>query len=256
MNLRTIILILLISVALMSLDRFKIFDPAKRLSLNLYQPAQIGFDRLIKKLGTGVSTVVEISKLRDRNRELEYNSALLTAENTRLKNLEAENVKLKEQIGLNFKNDKLILASPAGFSTIGSVKYMMINKGSDDGVKKDKLVILRDILIGKIIDTTPASSNVLMVTDPEFKAPVITTSKARGLLVGQYLQDMKLTKVLPEEKLGLGDIVTTSGEAGFPSGLVIGKIEQVIKGEKEIFQEALVKPLLNLEKLELVFVVS
>lgn len=256
MSFRTIILILLISAALISLDRFKIFDPAKRLSLNLYQPAQIGFDRLVKKLSTEVSTVVEISKLRDKNRELEYNISLLTAENTRLKNLEVENLKLKEQIGVKIKNNKLILANPAGFSTIGSVKYMMINKGSDDGVKKDQLVILRDILIGKIIDVTVASSNVLMVTDPEFKVPTITTSKAKGLLVGQYLQDMRLTKVLLEEKLEVGDIVTTSGEAGFPSGLVIGKIERVIKGEKEIFQEALVKPLLNLEKLELVFIIS
>lgn len=256
MRLKSIALIIFVSLALIVLDRFGTLVGAKKVFGIVFEPLQIGFSRSARKVSDELSTIWEVGKLRDRNRELEYNNAILAAENTVLKKVQEENKTLKDQLDIKIKDRKLVMVENIGFSTIGSSKYLMIDKGSDDGIKKDQLVILKDILIGKINAVTPTSANVMLLTDPDFKIPSITSNKTKGLLVGSYQKEMRLTKILPEDKVEVGEMVISSGEAGYPLGLVAGKIDQVNKNDKDLFQEAIVKPLINLEKTQALFVLQ
>ena len=256
MSFKRILITIAVGVLLIIADYFQLLNPIKTTVSKVTLPIQIGFNQFTKKIGQELAIVLEMGRLRDRNRDLEYTTAILTAENAVLKNLETENKVLKEQLKVNIRSKKLIPAHSIGFSSIGTIKYLMIDRGSSDGVQKDSLVVLKDILIGKVIAVSSNSSNILLVTDPEFKIPAVTSAKSKGLVLGQYQQDLKMTKVLPEEKLSIGDMVFTSGEAGFPESLVIGSIDKVIKSDREIFQEAVLKTLLNLEKLDIVFVLD
>ena len=57
------------------------------------------------------------------------------------------------------------------------------------------------------------------------------------------------------DKLNVGDLILTTGEGGYPSGLAIGKIKEVKKIEKELFQTAVVQLLIDPTSLTTVFLV-
>ena len=60
-----------------------------------------------------------------------------------------------------------------------------------------------------------------------------------------------------EETVNIGDVVLTSGMGGdHPKGLVIGQVVQVRRRDIDPFQEALVRPAVNFDKLENVLVIT
>lgn len=256
MNIKSVLILLIVSLVLISADHFRMLEVPKSIFGTLFVPVQIGLDRTVKKITYELNTITEIGRIRDRNRDLEYNSALLSAENIKLKALESENKILREQLQSKIKTKLLTPVNTIGFSQIGGAKYLMIDQGSNNGVRRDQLVVLNEILIGKIEAVGPVSANIILTTHPEFKIPANTQRGTKGLAVGRYQQEVRLTKILPEEKVEVGDQVQTSGEAGFPKGLIIGKVEEVFKSDKDIFQEAKVSLLINPEKFSIVFLLE
>ena len=150
---------------------------------------------------------------------------------------------------------------------VGLSEQMRIDKGEKDNVLPGMMVVSENILVGKIISVGQDYSLVQLPVTPGVKIPVMIKSsdssgiKARGLLVGQYGNNLILDRVLQEEEINKGDIVTTSGE-GLPAGrqgwlpdLVIGQISEVLPKSAEIFQKAQVKPLVDYNELRIVFIV-
>ena len=87
-------------------------------------------------------------------------------------------------------------------------------------------------LIGKVVQTTPSNSRILLLTDPNMSVSVKTISDGSfsllsGLgddkfLVSSFVKNNKMPKI--------GDIVVTSGTAQiFPVDLLVGKIAKIEK---------------------------
>lgn len=184
-------------------------------------------------------------------RFLEQRVAELTVDSEKLAALEKENTALRDQIGVTSPNTyTLILAQTIGFD-----RYLFINRGVADGVKKGMAVLSKDIFVGTVINTSWRSSSVLLPTDPDSKIPVQTVKTgAKGILLGQFGSSIMMDKVVQSEELTLGDTVVTSGEGNLPRGFVVGTVEKVYKQETELFQKAEVKALLNFGHIEYVFV--
>lgn len=220
-------------------------------------PVQYSFYSLSQDLKSKLDIVFSINVLHETNRRLQEQNAILLAENTKLKGLAEENKSLKEQLNVKIERvEDLIPTTVIGFGPVGQGRYLLIDKGEEAGVKRDAIVILRDILIGKVVDVSPKSARIELLTDPDSKVPVVTESKAKGLLIGHFQSEMYLTEVLPEEQLKEKDVVLTSGESNYPKNLAVGLVEKVKKNDKDIFQEAVVSPLVNYSKLNLIFVVK
>ncbi len=220
-------------------------------------PVQYGFYSFSQGVTSKLGVVFDAVNLHEENSKLKKENVDLVSEVTRLKLLTEENKVLKEQLGIgNLENasKEMILASVIGFGPIGQERYLLVDKGENEGVRRDSFVILRDILIGKVISTSPRSASIELLIDPNSKVPVTTVQKARGILTGRFQAEMSLSKVLPEEPLTEGDSVITSGEGGYPRGLVVGTVEKVKKDDKAIFQEAVVRPLVNYSRLSHVFI--
>lgn len=184
-------------------------------------------------------------------RFLEQRVAELTVDSERLFALEKENTALRDQIGVTSPNTYTLI--PA--YTIGFDRYLFINRGEIDGVKKGMAVLSKNILIGVVLSTSSRSSRILLPTDPESKIPVKTVKTgAKGIILGQFGSSIVMDKVVQSEELTLGDTVVTSGEGNLPYGFVVGTIEKVYKQETELFQKAEVKPLIDFGRTEYVFV--
>ena len=252
---RNLVILVIVGVLLLGLERTGLFGGLEGRLQTTFNRLQLAFYASSRQVTTSWATVLQIGNLRSRNASLEERLALLEAENGRLKKLEEENQTLKEQLGVNpeAKHD-LKAAAVLGYTLATSRGFINIDQGEKDGVKKGDVVVLKDIFIGKVESLKDKSSLVKLLTDPESKVLAETEAKVKGVLIGDFGSRMRLTKVLLDEKLVAGNLVFTSGEEGLPKGMVIGKISKVKRLEAELFQEAEVEPLIDINKLEMVFV--
>lgn len=138
---------------------------------------------------------------------------------------------------------------------IGFNHGLTIDKGKNNQLTIGQIVLIGSLLVGQIREVSQNQSLVYLPTDSSSKIPVyLSQTKAQGILVGQYGTKAMLINVLQEDRLVAGDLILTTGEAGFPRGLLIGKISKINKKASDIYQQAEVELLLSYPELETVFV--
>jgi rod shape-determining protein MreC len=252
---RNLVLLSLIGLVLLGLGRIGLFRPLDSFMNSSTSGIQLAFYAAGRNFADSFQTVTQIGSLRGINASLEEEVAILEAENGTLKKLEEENKLLRDQLGVEGqKPGEVKAASVLGYSLATSRGFINIDKGNSDGIQTGDLVVLKDIVLGKVETTSERTSTVKLLTDPESKVLCETSSQIKGVLVGDFGSQMRLTKVLLDDTLREGDLLFTSGEEGMPKGMVVGRISKVKRLEAELFQEAEVEPLVDINKLNMVFI--
>lgn len=180
------------------------------------------------------------------------------AENRRLRNevgrLKIENIFLKDQLNTADRAkalqvfqtktaSKMVAAMVIGTGAAMGSKMVLVDAGAPAGVQRGMAVVTPDGIVGKVIATYPTGSEVMLVTDPEFAAGVVSQKNGvHGTLKGQGTPDCKLDYVPPEEKVDVGEMLYTSGDdrifpRGFPAGVV-----KVVRNAQSANREILVEP--------------
>jgi rod shape-determining protein MreC len=131
-----------------------------------------------------------------------------------------------------------IIATGAGSSS----KVVFVDRGTVSGVQRGMAVVTPDGIVGKVIAAYPTASQVLLITDPDFAAGVVTQKGGvHGTLKGQGTPQCKVDYVAFEEKVEPGEWVYTSGDDRiFPRGFPVGIVKVVRPGQP--FKEILVEP--------------
>jgi len=253
---RIIFIILIVGLILAAVEALGAFDPIKSAAQTITVPLQLSLYKVKLNTENAVKTLGEIGSLRDKNINLEEENAKLAAENAKLGLLKEENEALRKQLGATSpRAGELILAKVIGESPLISKKLLLIDKGEVNGIEEGMVVVVENIYVGKIYATSPRTSSIQLVSDPDNKIPVVTDRKVKGIAVGQFSAEVALTNIVQGDTLNKGDLVLTTGEGGFPSGLVVGRIKEVKKVEKELFQRASLELLINPASLSTVFIV-
>ena len=121
---------------------------------------------------------------------------------------------------------------------LGTNSMVFVDRGSVSGVMRGMGVLTPDGILGKVTAAYLTSSQVLLVTDPEFAAGVVSgKNHARGTLKGYDGHLCKVDYVAFEDKVEPGDWFYTSGDDRmFPSGFPVGVVKSVQPGQpfKEI----------------------
>lgn len=189
----------------------------------------------------------------------------------RVNELEAENETLREvqgdyQILLDLVNRarqtpgiSRITASVIGYDPSPSVRSIIIDKGTNDGVVVGMPVESARGLVGRVFRTTADASQVALITDNASAIPVrLGSSRATGILQGGGLGGETVIDWIDQGfQIERGEIVLTSGLGGnFPADMIVGRVSEVQKNEAELFQQAVIQPAVSFSSLELVFVVT
>lgn len=129
-----------------------------------------------------------------------------------------------------------------------------LDRGERDGIRKDMGVITPDGVVGKIIETYPNTSQVLLLTDNHSGVGAKFADSGIQHPVGGVGEPMLAMKYVPnDDEVNVGERVVTSGmDRIFPRDLPVGTITEVKPGNQ--FKQVRVKPAANLEKLEEVLV--
>ncbi|MGE5141643.1 MAG: rod shape-determining protein MreC, partial [Rudaea sp.] len=138
------------------------------------------------------------------------------------------------------------------------VRYLIVDQGSEDGIEVGMPVVLPQGLVGRIMEVGNKWSRVLLITDPTSSVnAVIQSSRATGVIQG-FENGMLIMKYLPQaESVQVNDLVLTSGIGGsFPKRLVIGQVIEVRRRDTDLFQEAVVKPSVDFNRIEFLLVVK
>lgn len=121
-------------------------------------------------------------------------------------------------------------------------KAVFVDRGSPSGVQRGMGVVTPDGIVGKVIWAYPTASEVLLVTDADFAAGVISQKNhVRGTLKGQGYATCKVDYVPNEEKVEVGEVFYTSGDDRiFPKGFPAAVVRVVRPGPQ--FKEIIVEP--------------
>lgn len=213
----------------------------------------------------------DLAEIVDGPRNLEEARTEIDALQERVNQLEEENESLREvqgdyQILLDLVNRarqtpeiSRITASVIGYDPSPSVRSIILDKGSDDGVVVGMPVESSRGLVGRVFRTTANASQVALITDNASAIPVrLGTSRATGVLSGGGLGGETTIDWIDQGfQIERGEIVLTSGLGGnFPPDMVVGRVSEVLRNEAELFQQAVVQPAVNFGSLELVFVIT
>ena len=132
----------------------------------------------LKKENEKLKQVIENYKSLDLN--LEY----LTNENKNLRKvLDAENI--------NTNKRNIVLAKVLVDRNSPFLKTIIINKGTQSGIKKGMPVTQNNNLVGRIVDTNYLSSRVLLLTDLNSRIPVsLDVDSSQAILTGHHKLDL------------------------------------------------------------------
>ncbi|MDN5710241.1 MAG: rod shape-determining protein MreC, partial [Planococcus sp. (in: firmicutes)] len=163
----------------------------------------------------------------------------------------SENEELKELVG---KEEDLREYNPIQAVVIARnpdqwEEKIILNRGTNHGVKENMAVMTAGGLIGKVTIVTPTTSTVELVTtqNPNYRvsAMVLGEDDVFGLIEGYDAErrELLLKRIDFSVDLKEGDQVVSSGLGGiFPKGIVIGEITEVTIDEFGLTKLAYVKP--------------
>lgn len=147
--------------------------------------------------------------------------------------LEAENAQLRELVHLVFEpQTRAVSARVVADSGGAFARSLIVSAGRRHGVGKGHAVLTGSGLVGRVAAAAPRSSQVLLVSDLNFRAPVaIGPMRIRGILAGDNSDQPKITHVDPDAMIEIGDRVVTSGDGeAFPSDLPVGTVATIDDG--------------------------
>jgi rod shape-determining protein MreC len=199
-----------------------------------------------------------ISRLGQENKELKAEVLDLRNQLSALKEVGHENELLRAQLNFNARlNLQLLPARVVSTEPDNSRRFITIDRGSSSGVQVGQAVISSGVLVGTIYQVNDYSSKVFLVSDPEFRIRAIgQDGRAQGIVRGQIGQGYTFEDVAQGEKVSQGEQIISAGSGLVPQGILIGQVESVTKADNAVFQSASLKPLISLNTLELVFVVT
>ncbi|MDG1463411.1 MAG: rod shape-determining protein MreC [Gammaproteobacteria bacterium] len=174
--------------------------------------------------------------------------------------LKAENVRLRALLKSTEKiSTRVIIAEIVTVDTSPYRQAILINKGSDDGVKVGEALIDADGVIGQIIRDRVFSSDALLITDADHAIPVeLVRNRLRSIAVGTGEVDRLSMPFLPRNAdIVKGDVLVTSGLGGtFPAGYPVGVITEVRSSPGQPFLEIDAAPLAMLNRIREVLVLQ
>jgi rod shape-determining protein MreC len=202
--------------------------------------------RLLEGVRGGTTGLVRnyilIHQADDDNRRLQTEVGRLKLENIFLKNElnTADRVKAL-QVFQDRTPSKSVAANIIGTGAGSLSKVVFVDRGSAAGVQRGMAVVTPEGIVGKVIESYPTASEVLLVTDVDFAAGVTSQkNQVRGTLKGQGTPLCKVDYVAGDDKVEPGELFYTSGDDRvFPRGFPVGVVKSVHEAQpfKEIYLE-------------------
>lgn len=199
----------------------------------------------------------ENQTLRSENQELRHVVFQLTekaAENERLQAMLEFRTKT---VSFQLKAATVIGRDP------GTLNYsVLINQGSNDGVRVNMPVMTPQGLVGHVMEVFSRTAKVRLLVDTGSSAAAMVQrpqSRAVGIVDGNPSQVsvLRMKNLMRDGDVIKGDKIMTSGLGGiYPKGILIGEVADVVDDEGGLLKNAMIRPAVDFSRLEEVFIIT
>jgi rod shape-determining protein MreC len=189
------------------------------------------------------------------NAVLRAGSEKLVKENARLHELAAAYAAesaVRPVVELN----RGVEARVIGFPPENESRAVTIDRGSRSGVKRDDGVVAAGGVVGRVAAVGPFSSTVVLATDYTSRIPAIVREGRWWGIARGNLQSVVVAYIPQDAPLRVGDVVVTGEGRSFHSGVPIGTVIAIERGDATLYQTAVLKTSVDLGALDRVVVVS
>lgn len=259
LNNKKLIAILLGGIALVSLIAYSLTNKTNNVVKSAVNETVSWTGRALSE---PVSVVVRfVNSVDDLINTFEENEALKSKINqtyemqVRIADLETENEKLRNELKLSETLSKFsrVNATVISRSPDQWMETLMINVGSNQGIKPNMAVMSGNGLVGRVVEVNPTSSKVLLLTSTQSTDGMVSariqTDKEGGSAIGvlsgydPIKKEYIMTQASPDAKIKPGEMVITSGLGGvIPSTLLIGEVIESKLDSYGLFQTVRIKP--------------
>lgn len=201
----------------------------------------------------------DIASLRQRNAELEAELALLRTQVIQLEQqlAEAQSLYALLDFAREQPQNQYIACAVIGRDPSPFLHYIIIDHGSDDGIRHGMPVVTESGLVGRVDAVIAQAARVQLITDPAMSVNVrLEKAGVEAVLSGSLTGDVTLEMIPQDVVVEPGDLLLTSGLGGnYPSDVVVGQVVGLRKRENALFQSASVQPAVDFLGLKAVLVI-
>jgi rod shape-determining protein MreC len=236
------------------------------LLIELLAPVQAVAERAVGGIEDTVYGIASLRALQAENEQLRQQLAEMSQLEIALYELRRENVELKHILGLVQEHSGeldsarvVTTARVIGRNPDNWFRYVTINKGTNDDVSADMVVIVPPrILVGRIIKVTPSTATVMLLSDPESGVGGLAQiTRDTGVVLGGGGDLLEMKFFSREARPYEGQAVMTSGLGQLcPPNLLIGTIRETGSSRQGVLRTATVNPFADLDHLDYLVIVE
>lgn len=202
---------------------------------------------------------VDLRSLREENKRLQLEVGTLRRRLERLEEQALETQRLQRLLAMRQASQAdFLTARVVGKDATNWFQTILLDRGSLEGVRRNQPVLAPDGLVGRVVEVTATSARVQLLTDPVSAAGgLIQRTRVTGIVSGSLGAGARMRYLPLMADVTVGDEVITSGMGGvFPKGILIGRVTAVDRKSGALFQEAMLQPAVDLNRLEEVLILT
>lgn len=246
-NVSSLFITVLASLVMLTANTQKQQKIARSLTLTIFYPFQFA-----------VYQATRIKNIFAENEKLKEEITNLSTRYALLEETAAENKRLRKLLGFEKKISYTLLPARAVVREPSYIyRSLVISIGAKKGISRYMPVVNKDGVVGKITQVMQNISLVQLIRDPSERISVmIKKSHEVGILETidsknffiQYRQHAEVNK---------GDTIVTSGLGGiYPAGLNVGTVTGIEESDDPLFKNVHIKPCVDFDHIEEVFVMQ
>ena len=258
-----LVTLIVTSLFLITLDLrgVKVIDGFKQATQTVMSPFQRAGSAVLTPVKNFLSDVTHLGRTRNQIEKLKAENAKLQSELINRKNADAQLEQLKDILdlagtaGYKIVNAKVISqGSSQSFS-----QTVMIDIGSNAGIKRNMTVLSQYGIAGVVKDVYPNSALIQLASDPSFRIGArIAGTQQIGILTGRGTQSASLQLLDNSTNVKEGDILLSRGSIAnrpFVPGVPLGYVTSVDNSAGAIAQTATIRYYTNFSSLGVVAIV-
>lgn len=258
-NLRNLIIILVV-VGIFFLALSGYLTPVFSVSVSPFISAQSWLSQRYLAFSDFFNSPRDMASLRAENAELSDQVALLQSEIVSLQENLAQSEILYTLLDFARSNPEheYLAATVIGREVSPYLQYIIIDKGSNDGLRHGMPVVTQQGLVGRIDALISDAARVQLITDSNSVVNVkLQTAEVEGLVRGSVTGEISLDMVPVGTEVEIGDVIMTSGLGGtYPPNIFLGQILTMQSRENVLFQTGSIQPVVDFSSLSAVLVIT
>ncbi len=246
-NVSSLLLTVLLSLWMLTADTVRQQQIARMLTLTVFYPFQFTLHQTTR-----------IKNIFAENKRLKEEVTTLRIRCSMLEEAAAENKRLRSLLGFD-KRFTYTLIPARTIVREPSYKYrsIVISAGKKQGVSLYMPVVNKDGVIGKVIQVLPGISLVQLIRDPAERISVMIKKNNEVGILETVDSKTFFIEYRKHTDVTVGDTVVTSGLGGiYPKGILVGIVNRISDKDDPLFKDVIIKPCADFAHIEEVFVMQ